>query len=960
MKLFYINTSKFLIFSVLILFQTNLFLQAQTQKESIIKWFPEYSFDVVQFKNPAQEFGPFARWWWPGNDVTKEELRREINVFAANAFGGVEIQPFSLNVPMKSEETKAKVLSWDSPEYYENVRAVLDEAQKQNIIVDITNGSGWPAGGSYLKPEDGFLNLLYASKEVTGNQMISIPVPKTDNNTDVPSTLIAIVAAKTRSENNTRETILLDASTKEVLTELVKNDTLTWNAPEGNWKIIAFWSQPNSLLGSMTASPEQGPVLNHFDSVKVINNYEYLFGQRTSFEPYYGNSLRAVFNDSYEFAVDRHFSDDFIAFFKKQRGYDITPWLPGNMQDKYNYASFKNPNNPPAFSFGSEDWRLKYDYDLTLSELLGKHFIGASSHWLEERGMLHRTQVYGMNMDMIANAGFASIPETESMLGQEAIIKVMASGAHLYNRPILSAESVVFSNRGYMTTPQKIKLAVDKLFAAGVNQIIYHGVPYRYITNETTDLGWYPFYMGFISFSSHLGERTQFWKYQKEINEYIARTQYVLRSGKPKADVLIYFPYMTVDGMPDNPEEILTKGFIEGSEPPLPLVMGAETKSEKEIWAEKIYSLINRLEANGITWDWVNDESIQQAKLDGDKQINIRGNLYQSLILADISVIQLKTAEQIEILAKEGMNLLAIGDLPDKQPSFLDWEKNDEQTKQQIISAVNELNSIHIQQENELSSWMKGLNRPVKYNDEYNFIRTLQREMNDGSRIQFIWNKSDGSHPISLTLDDKFENAYWLNAETGVVTRVEGKKEANYILPPYSTIVLYASTSPKIERILLPDDEPVIFGSNEVLKLENWNLTAGDISIQDTSLFNWKNHEQLKFSSEEGIYKTSFQIEKLNKKESYFIDLGKVYFTAEIFINNKPVGKRLFAPYSFNITSFLQKGENIIEVRITPGQLNGLIGEAKKGNPRYKIFLRNENSLLSGGLVGPVKLYKKF
>ena len=55
------------------------------------KWFPKYDFNINNFQTPSLEFAPFARWWWPGNYVTKEELKREINLFADNRFGGVEI-----------------------------------------------------------------------------------------------------------------------------------------------------------------------------------------------------------------------------------------------------------------------------------------------------------------------------------------------------------------------------------------------------------------------------------------------------------------------------------------------------------------------------------------------------------------------------------------------------------------------------------------------------------------------------------------------------------------------------------------------------------------------------------------------------------------------------------------------------------------------------------------------------
>ena len=222
---------------------------------------------------------------------------------------------------MTSDEIKARVLSWDTPGYYENLRSVLDEARKQGLIVDMTNGSGWPAGGPFLDTEDGFLNLVYEDEDVVGGTTVSLKVPTVSNETDVPSELIAVLASKALpKENNTTP---LDPASTIVLTEKVKNDSIRWDVPEGNWKVIALWSRPNSLTGTMVAGPKQGPVLNHLDSTKVFKNLEYLFRAETGLEEYLGNPLRAVFDDSYEFTVDRHFSNDFIAYFKEKRGYDI-------------------------------------------------------------------------------------------------------------------------------------------------------------------------------------------------------------------------------------------------------------------------------------------------------------------------------------------------------------------------------------------------------------------------------------------------------------------------------------------------------------------------------------------------------------------------------------------------------------------------------------------------------------
>ena len=41
-------------------------------------WFPKYDFNITSFKKPAIEFAPFARWWWPGNNVDKDELKERL------------------------------------------------------------------------------------------------------------------------------------------------------------------------------------------------------------------------------------------------------------------------------------------------------------------------------------------------------------------------------------------------------------------------------------------------------------------------------------------------------------------------------------------------------------------------------------------------------------------------------------------------------------------------------------------------------------------------------------------------------------------------------------------------------------------------------------------------------------------------------------------------------------------
>jgi hypothetical protein len=927
---------------------------------SLKKGLPIYDFTLKNFSQPSINFGPMCRWWWPGNLVEKTELKRELNLFADNGFAGVEVQPLNRRIPVKNEKDEARKLSWNTPDYYDNLRTVMQEARKRHLIVDVTNGSGWPPGGSFLKPEDGFISLEFGASTVTGGQKLAIPLVKPDNPTKVLPRLIAVVIAKqmTGQASGNNETVQLDTADMKEVTSYMLKDTLHYAFPNGIWKVIGFWAVRTGESTGMVASPKQGPILNHFDSLSVLKFYNHLYGDRTGLQPYFGNPMRAVFSDSYEFTANRFYAYDLPAYFKARRGYDLIPWLPANMQKGYNTVIFSRPDSKPDFSFSNQDWRLRYDYDLTLNDLLHDHFFKTSRNWAEKRDLLFRTQAYGFNMDMIAMAGAASIPETESMLGTEANLKIMTSGALLYNRPIVSAEAVVFAGRAYTNTPQKIRLAVDKLFAAGVNQIIYHGVPYRYVSDKFGPENWYLFSSPLgphINFSSNLGEGNIFWKDQKRVNAYVSRAQYALRSGKPHADVLIYYPFLNIEGAPDNEEEILTTGYLKDVEGPLPPPKKYEIPDPVKIkWASKVYPLINQLEAAGLSWAWVNDESIQAAKLQKDNAIDIRGNLSAALILANDSTIQLKSTEKIKQLAARGMRLLVTGAIPVQQFSFLNWKENDQKTIQNISIALQMHNSQYLNDSEGIRNWISKLPRSIKYEKDYRFSRQTEREMTDGSRIKFIWNKSEKWQTISLSLDKPYTKSYWLNADAGTMYKNNGRS-ISWQLPPYGSVLLFASTNNHANQV--STTTPITVDPNKsILSIKKWNLKTNSVTIKNSELFDWRTNEQLKYSSETGLYTSTFQWPFNTSGRRFFLDLGHVSFTAEVYINAKFSGKVIYSPYVLDISKYLIKGTNTIEVRVTPGQLNGFIGKANDDDPRYLQFKGKNDQLMSAGLLGPVMI----
>lgn len=87
------------------------------------------------------------------------------------------------------------------------------------------------------------------------------------------------------------------------------------------------------------------------------------------------------------------------------------------------------------------------------------------------------------------------------------------------------------------------------------------------------------------------------------------------------------------------------------------------------------------------------------------------------------------------------------------------------------------------------------------------------------------------------------------------------------------------------------------------------------------------------------------------------IDLGKVKYMAEVFVNNKSVGDRIWPPFVFDISKYLQEGENTIRVRIGNLMVNEMWMKSDMGALRTWGWVGAPDfNKYDAGLFGPVKL----
>ena len=129
------------------------------------------------------------------------------------------------------------------------------------------------------------------------------------------------------------------------------------------------------------------------------------------------------------------------------------------------------------------------------------------------------------------------------------------------------------------------------------------------------------------------------------------------------------------------------------------------------------------------------------------------------------------------------------------------------------------------------------------------------------------------------------------------------------------------------------------------------------------TLYDWSTSDdyKIKYFSGNATYSNSFKLKKLPAEEVY-IDLGKVMVMAKVKVNGEYAGGVWTAPYRLNITKFLKKGTNTVEIEVVNCWRNRLIGEkeavpeAERFTFQTSTYLNKDSELQPSGLLGPVEI----
>ena len=958
------------------------------------------AFAVDSFRQPPAYCRPWLRWYWAGSGPDDVDIIETVQRARDQGFGGLEIYPsgrgLARSVAADPRADWQGAFSW---RFFQQLALAQQAARARGLGIDLHMGLGQPVGSPQTPATASLVNLAFGEAQVLGGKWIDMPLPapripgsyylearQARQAGLVPQPFLAeaaqplaVFAARRRTADRSwlaldlQDQVVLDPDSMLQLGLCPPEDgRLQWHAPPGYWTIIVIYQMPAGLRPPQPAGSQAGFAIDYLDSTQLTAYHSVLLGSDTS----QLTGLRAISHDDLRWALEQPFNVGMLEYFQAVRGYDPTPWLPVLLQPGAAHAGLARHGwaRSPEYRLDSLDERVRYDYALTLSDWLIQHYLPPVQRWSAARGLRFRSQLYGMDLDLIRAAAASDLPETSQDYagGSGLFTKLAVAGAWWAGRPLVSAEAWGFEGRRGSLTPQKAKLAADKLLTSGVNHLILLG--------EVPDLpgqpapGW-PVGPDLLS---RLDPRGPFGGALPELTRYLARCQYLLRQGQPAVDIWLYYPFLGFPpawGDSTAPGEFLAGGRLPevdadeaytpaGGDLPLP-----RESDPRVAWLAQVWPLIQALEARGLTWTWVNDDILQAATWNGD-QLQSRALPGELILLPELPYMSWESAWQVQQLSAAGAPVVVYGQAPSRQPGWAAHAVRDVAVAQ-IMDAL--ASPIRPQTPAEMVNWLLSLpdHRPLAYLEPMPSLAQLRRTWPGGGQMLFFANQQNQDRPLGLRFTRDFGHAYWLDPWTGSLTAlgpVQATTPLRQWLPAYGSGFLLLTDQallpvedtepPDLVRRALPEHHRVA-----IRQLRHWSVVVagtdvagGLFSRGDTSLFDWREEAALRYCGSEANYSHSFQISDTLPGHRYLLDLGEVAAVAEVRVNTVWAGACWLAPYRLDITPYLNPGLNLVEVWVRPPPRNRWVGYSRQGVAGYEAYA--DRPLLPGGLLGPVSLWE--
>jgi len=300
--------------------------------------------------------------------------------------------------------------------------------------------------------------------------------------------------------------------------------TLSWDVPQGDWVILRIGHTATGAHVSTQSAGWGGRVLDYM-SPDALNAYwnRNIEPLLKVIGPMAGTTLRYVHTDSWE-GGGMNWTPGFERAFKKNRGYDVLPWLAvlaGHVVDSF-LADFRK-------TIGD----LVADHYGHLAKLASKYGMGTHPECSgPHAGPLDGLKDYGRSELMMSE--FWSPSPHRPDPPNRFFVKQASSAAHTYGKRLVGAEAFTTIGLHWNDVPwSAMKPSFDHEFCAGLNLVFNHT-----FTCSPKEMG-IPGQEYFAG--THFNPQVTWWDDAPAIIDYFKRCQYLAQQGDFVADVVYYY-----------------------------------------------------------------------------------------------------------------------------------------------------------------------------------------------------------------------------------------------------------------------------------------------------------------------------------------------------------------------------------------------------------------------------------
>ncbi|MDE6485489.1 MAG: glycosyl hydrolase family 2 [Duncaniella sp.] len=838
---------------------------------------------------------PFVRWWWLGSAVDPEGLTFNLEEFARQGLGGVEITPI---YGVKGNE--ANDISYLSPEWMEMLDYTTAEANRLGLQVDMNNGTGWPFGGPEITPELSARKLVTETWTLDKGQKITSPIVPSDAKQAPVAKLQKVIAV-----NGDRRI--------DITSKVDKNGMLKWKAPTDGWIAYAIFSGRTFQKVKRAAPGGEGYVLNHYDSIAVK---KYLEKFDAAFAGHEKSIPHSFFNDSYE-VYGSDWADNILDVFERDHGYRLEMYI------------------PEFISADHSDLRARVvrDYRATLAGMLSDNFTDIWTRWAHSRGAKIRNQSHGSPANILDIYAAVDIPECESF-GQSdfdipglvrngdsrpsdadpAVLKFASSAAHLAGRPLTSAETLTWLTEHFHTSLARCKPEIDQMLASGVNHVYFHGAPYSPAGVE---------FPGWLFYASiNMSPTNSIWNDAAGLMKYITRNQAFLSAGNPDNDFLVYFPIEDV-------------WYRQGGRPYL---MFDIHKMQQRM--PDIKECLNRIIDAGYDVDYISDALLDSITPTAYGTLLSRGNNdYKAVIVPPVNIMAPATLRRMLGLAEAGATVIFTGKLPDDVPGLNDLDAR----RKELYDVLAEMpvytpdtiipfgkGRLIYASDYESGMKLSGASpEPLRINEG---IHMLRRKNEAGGHNYFIAMLGNDTISGAVTLATPGISAMIFDPLTGksglaeTVATTDSSMTVSLQLLPGQTLLV--KTFP--DKVEAPAWEYTVSTGQPMTLDRGWTLSflESEPAVTDTfaidSIMDWTRLPipEAKQNFGTGRYTVRFTLDDPSLADDWILDAGDVRESARVTVNGHDAGTIWSVPFSLSVGEWLKPGENEIILDVTSLQAN--------------------------------------